>query len=604
MNTRIDSPMDALAQFNQRLLEQVFVPLARDGKPLDSSELVKSLAASMAQTPQRWLDIQNRYYEKHLELWKRFASAEPDASAPQVVEAAPGDRRFRAPEWQQPYFSFIAQAYLLNAQWLIELVENAQLEPHAKKKLAFAARQYVDAISPANFPWSNPEALKLAAETGGDSVSRGLRNLAADIERGLVSMTDETAFEVGRNLAVTPGSVVFENDFMQLIQYRAATETVYGRPLVMVPPCINKYYILDLQPDNSFVRYAVGEGHTVFMVSWRNMPDSMGKATWDDYLEHGVMKALDAARDIAASDKVNALGFCVGGTLLGSALAVRRQKEMDSARKSDGAQGADERVASLTLLATMLDFEDTGELSVFIDDAYVLKRELDFAQGGLLPGRELAVTFASLRANDLIWQYVVNNYLKGRTPDPFDLLYWNSDSTNLPGVMYAYYIRNMYLENNLRVPGKLEMCGVPVDLRRIDTPAYVLATREDHIVPWKTAYASARLLRGKLEFVLAASGHIAGVINPASRNRRSYWLDGKPLKDPERWLKRAQSHSGSWWSHWSAWLAEHGGERLPAPATTGNERYREIEPAPGRYVKEPARNVEARTAEPARTMDT
>ncbi len=580
MNTRTDSPMDALAQFNQRLLEQVFRPLARDGTAPDAPEMVKSLAAGLAQDTQHWLDIQNKYYQKQLELWTRFASIAPDAAPPKVVEPEPGDRRFRGPEWQQPYFSFLAQTYLLNARWLTELIDHAQLDAQAKKKLAFVTRQYIDATSPANFPWSNPEALKLAAETSGDSVSKGLRNLATDIERGLVSMTDDTAFEVGRNLAVTPGSVVFENDFMQLIQYAPATETVHARPLVIVPPCINKYYILDLQPDNSFVRYAVGEGHTVFMVSWRNMPDSMGTASWDDYLEQGVFKALDVAQDIRGADKVNALGFCVGGTLLGSALAVRRAKK-------------DERVASLTLLATMLDFEDTGELSVFIDDAYVLKRELDFAQGGLLPGRELAVTFASLRANDLIWQYVVNNYLKGRTPDPFDLLYWNSDSTNLPGVMYAYYIRNMYLENNLRVPGKLKMCGVPVDLRKIDMPAYVLATREDHIVPWKTAYASARRLRGPLQFALAASGHIAGVINPASRNRRNYWLDGKLVKDPERWLKAAQSHPGSWWTHWSAWLEQHAGERVAAPAAPGNAAYREIEPAPGRYVKEPARKIDA-----------
>jgi polyhydroxyalkanoate synthase len=565
--------MEALAAFNQRLLEQVLKPLARDGAAPGTPEIVQSLSAGVAHDPQRWLDIQNRYYQKQLELWTRFTSGGAQAPPPKVIEPEAGDRRFRAPEWQQPYFSFLAQSYLLNARWLTELVQAAQLDPQAKKKLAFYVRQYLDAVSPANFPWSNPEALKLAAESEGESVSRGMRNLAGDLERGLVSMTDAAAFEVGRNLAVTPGAVVFENDFMQLIQYRPQTETVYERPLVMVPPCINKYYILDLQPENSFVRYAVGEGHTVFMVSWRNMPDSMGTATWDDYLEQGVTKALDVAQAVCGTERVNALGFCVGGTLLGSALAVLRAKN-------------DERVASLTLLATMLDFGDTGELSVFVDESYVLKRELDFAQGGVLPGRELALTFASLRANDLIWQYVVNNYLKGKTPDPFDLLYWNSDSTNLPGVMYAYYVRNMYLENNLRVPGKLTMCGVPVDLRKIDTPAYVLATREDHIVPWQTAYASARLLKSKTEFVLAASGHIAGVVNPASRNRRSYWLGGKLTKDPERWLKNAKPQPGSWWTHWSAWLAAHGGARVPARTVLGSAQYEEIEPAPGRYVRE------------------
>jgi polyhydroxyalkanoate synthase len=302
----------------------------------------------------------------------------------------------------------------------------------------------------------------------------------------------------------------------------------------------------------------------------------MGKATWDDYLTQGVMPALDIAREISGAEKVNALGFCVGGTLLGSALAVRR------------AQG-DEHIESLTLLATMLDFCDTGELSVFVDEPYVTKREHDFANGGVLPGKELALTFASLRANDLIWQYVVNNYLKGKTPDPFDLLYWNSDSTNLPGAMYAYYVRNMYLENKLCRPGKLSMCDVAVDLRKLDMPAYVLATREDHIVPWTTAYASARHLRGKVEFVLAASGHIAGVINPAARNRRNYWLGGKLIKAADKWFAAARSQPGSWWSHWSTWLAKKGGVRVPARMTPGNDKYREIEPAPGGYVKEKAR---------------
>ena len=590
MNPTETSATQAITEFNRKLLEQVFKPLARDGTAPTPPEMMQSFAAALTQNTPRWAEIQNRYYQKQLELWSSIMGKPADTAPAKVVEPEPGDRRFRGAEWQQPYFSFLAQSYLLNAHWLKELVEQADLDPQAKRKLAFYTRQYIDAISPTNFPWSNPEALKIAAETKGDSVTQGLRNLAGDIERGLVSMTDESAFEVGRNLAITPGAVVFENDFMQLIQYAPSTDSVYARPLVVVPPCINKYYILDLQPDNSFVRHAVGEGHTVFMVSWRNMPDSMGRATWDDYLEHGVLKALDTAQEICGSDKVNALGFCVGGTLLGAALAVRRARETTRAPKNDGAQSGDSQVASLTLLTSMLDFSDTGELSVFVDESYVLKRELDFAEGGLLPGRELALTFASLRANDLIWQYVVNNYLKGKTPDPFDLLYWNSDSTNLPGVMYAYYIRNMYLENNLRVAGKLKMLGEKVDVRKIDMPAYVLATREDHIVPWKTAYASARLLRGNVDFVLAASGHIAGVINPASRGKRNHWIGGAKLpKNPERWLEAAESRPGSWWTHWSAWLANHAGERIAPRVALGNAQYPQIEPAPGRYVKEKAK---------------
>ncbi len=562
---------DALSDLNRRLVEAVLKPLANGGGP-DVAEVFKSLAAGIGQDTARWLDIQTRYYQKQLELWASLAAPIAGSSATPVITPDPTDRRFRASEWREPYFSYLVQSYLLSAHWLKEVVDSAKLEPHAKKKLSFFARQLTDAISPANFPWSNPEAVKLAAETQGESLARGLKNLAADLENGLVSMTDESAFEVGRNLAITPGAVIYENEFFQLIQYWPATETVYEQPLVMVPPCINKYYILDLQPENSFVRFAIEQGHTVFMVSWRNMPPSMGHATWDDYLEQGVIKAIALAADVCGVEKVNALGFCVGGTLLGAALAVLRAR-------------GENAVASLTLLATMLDFSDTGELSVFVDEAYVSKREQDFAGGGVLHGRELALTFASLRANELIWHYVVNNYLKGRTPEPFDLLFWNCDSTNLPGAMYVYYVRNMYLENSLRSPGKLMMCDVPVDLGRIDMPAYVLATREDHIVPWRTAYASAHLLTGRIEFVLAASGHIAGVINPSSRNRRNYWLNETVEHDPERWLAGAASHPGSWWTHWSGWLAAHGGARITARRVLGDGRYREIEPAPGRYVK-------------------
>jgi polyhydroxyalkanoate synthase len=570
---KADAARESIEELNRKLMERVVGPLDLNAS-VSFAEILKSLTAGLGQDTGHWLEIQNRYYRRQIELWATYAQPQPAAPVQPVIEPDPADRRFRAPEWRkQPYFEYLAQSYLLTGQWLREVVDNSKLEPHTKRKLEFFTRQFVDAMSPANFPWSNPEALQLAAETDGDSVARGLRNLAADLDKGMISMTDDSAFEVGRNLAVTPGAVVYENDFMQLIQYRPATAAVFERPLVMVPPCINKYYILDLQPENSFVRYAVERGHTVFMVSWRNMPPEMGHATWDDYLEHGVMKALSVAAEACGVEKVNALGFCVGGTLLGSALAVLRARGNDP-------------VASLTLLAAMLDFSDTGELSVFIDEAYVAKREQDFADGGVLHGRELALTFASLRANDLIWHYVVNNYLKGRTPEPFDLLYWNGDSTNLPGVMYAYYVRNTYLENNLRVPGKLTMCGVPVDLGRIEAPAYVLATREDHIVPWRTAYASTRLLGGKIEFVLSASGHIAGVINPVSKNRRNFWLNANLEEDPERWLAAGSSQPGSWWKHWGDWLAQFGGGEIPARNRLGGANRGEIEPAPGRYVRE------------------
>lgn len=562
----------ALSNFNRALLEGMLKPLA-DGGILGSAEIFKSLAAGTAQDAGAWLDIHKEYYGKQVELLNNLLRLSAGETPAPVVVPEPDDRRFRAPEWRHPYFDYLVQHYLLRARALEALAKTAHLEPHTRRKLLFFLRQAIDAMSPANFAWSNPEALKLAFNTRGESLARGLKNLAADLDRGLVSTTDPQAFEVGRNLAVTPGAVVFENELFQLIQYHPATEKVYEYPLLIVPPCINKYYILDLQPENSFIRHVVSQGHTAFIVSWRNMPAAMGHITWDDYIERGVLKAIAVASAACGVEKINALGFCVGGTLLASGLAVMR------------ARGADP-VASLTLLATMLDYCDTGDLSVFVDEAYVKRREQDFAAGGVLPGLELARTFASLRANDLVWNYVVHNYLKGQTPPPFDLLHWNADSTNLPGAMYVYYIRNMYLENNLRVANRLSMCGTPVDLGRLDMPAYVLATREDHIVPWKTAYASARLLTGKIDFVLGASGHIAGVVNPASRNRRNHWIQGQLHEDPERWLEAAESRPGSWWLHWSTWLAQHGGIKVPARTRLGGERGTEIEPAPGRYVKE------------------
>ena len=558
---------------NRRLIAGVANPL-QPGRLLGGPELMKSLTASLVQDTERLMEIQSRYYRKHLELWGDFAPA-PDGTPGSAAKAAPpADRRFAGAEWREhPYFQYLARSYMLSGEWLMELVGSTKLEPHTKRKLEFFSRQLIDAVSPSNFPWSNPEALKLASDSGGESLARGLQHLAADAEKGMISMTDETAFEVGRNLAVTEGAVVYENDLMQLIQYRPATATVFDRPLLMIPPCINKFYILDLQPANSLVRYATEQGHTVFMVSWRNVTPDMGTLTWDDYVEQGIIRAIEVVAEIRGVETINALAFCVGGTLLGAAAAVLRARGV-------------KRIESMTLLASMLDFRDTGELGVFVDEAFVVKREQDFAEGGVLPGRELALTFASLRANDLIWHYVVNNYLKGRQPEAFDLLYWNADSTNLPGAMYAYYLRNMYLENNLRIPGRLTMCGVPVDLGTVDTPAYVLATREDHIVPWRTAYASMRLLKGRIRFVLAASGHIAGVINPASKNRRNYWLNDVQEDDPERWLADAASQKGSWWPHWSNWLAPFGGGQVAAPDAPGGNGYREIEAAPGRYVKE------------------
>ena len=521
--------------------------------------------------------LQAAYAEKQAQLWMTLASGQ--GSVP-LVAPEPGDRRFAAKAWREsPFYDYLRQSYLLSARFFADLVEGAQLDAAAKDRLRFAMKQWIDAMSPANFVATNPEALQRAIETRGESVARGLANLIADTQKGRLSQTDESAFEVGRNLATSPGRVVYENPLIQLVQYAPSTAQVGKRPLVMVPPCINKFYILDLQPQNSFVRYAVEAGHTVFMLSWRNVGPALGTRTWDDYLEQGVLQALRVAREIAASDRVNALGFCVGGTLLGAALAVLAGK-------------GEELVESVTYLATMLDFSETGQIGLFVDEASLAAREAAIGHGGIFPGSDLAFMFSSLRANDLVWPYVVNNYLLGGTPAAFDLLYWNADSTNLPGPMYCYYVRNTYLENRLRVPGALTNCGVPVDLGKVDRPSFILATREDHIVPWRSAYRSVNLLGGEKTFLLGASGHVAGVINPAAKNRRSYWRATACPEDPQTWLAGAEERPGSWWPQWSGWLEQYKGGSRKAPARQGNRKYKATEPAPGRYVKQRA-NQEA-----------
>ncbi len=564
-------PSPLFNETNQKLLQDILKNLSI-GHNLDAAEIYKQLLA--AHDPEKLIDINNRYYQKQLDLWLSMLGRKPGETSQPVVQPDKNDHRFQSTEWKElPYFDYLKQYYLLTSHWLMELVESAKFDNETKKKLRFFTRQYLDAMSPANFPVTNPEVLKLAADSNGETINQGLKNLLEDLEKGHISMTDESAFEVGRNLAITRGAVVFENELIQLIQYSPLVETVSEYPLLIVPPCINKYYVLDLRPENSFVRYALEQGNNAFIISWRNIPPELGRLTWDDYLEQGVIQAIKVILAIAGVKKLNVLGFCVGGTLLACALAALRAKRRNPA-------------ASLTLLSTMLDFTDTGEISVYVDSAYVQKREADIGAGGLVSGRDLALTFASLRANELVWYYVVNNYLKGKTPDPFDLLYWNCDSANLPGPMYAYYVRNMYLENNLKTPGKLNMCGVPIDLGEINLPTYVLAAKEDHIVPWKSAYASIPLLKGKIEFVLTASGHIAGVVNPPAKSKRIYWSGGSISQDPEQWVASAQASPGSWWPYWIAWLKQKSGKQVPAPAKLGSEKYPGVEAAPGRYVKE------------------
>ncbi|MDE1941759.1 MAG: class I poly(R)-hydroxyalkanoic acid synthase [Betaproteobacteria bacterium] len=546
-------------------------------RPEDYQNFLRELAQAVARDAPRWQELQARYYQDQAALWmnmlSRAAGQTPPVHGAEAGTQTLADRRFSAPEWSEtPLFDYLQQSYLLTAQWLKEAVGSLELEPKTRKRLDFFLRQYIDAMAPSNFPATNPEVLKKAFESGGESLRAGLKNFLADMEKGRISMTDETAFEVGRNIAVTPGSVVFENELFQLLQYAPATAEVASRPLLMVPPCINKYYILDLEPSNSMVRYALEQGHTVFLMSWRNIDESLQQTTWDDYIERGVATAIRTVQAISDVPQIDALGFCVGGALLACTLAAHAAEEPLP-------------VASLTLMTTLLDYSDVGEIGVYIDPGFVAQRELLFSKGGVVPGKELAMAFSSLRANDLIWPYVVNNYLKGETPPAFDLLYWNSDGTNLPGPMFAWYLRHLYLQNELSCPNALTVAGRPVDLGRITVPTYVFAAREDHIVPWKSAFETTHLLSGPMEFVLGASGHIAGSINPASKNKRNYWVGGPISGSADEWLASATPVSGSWWRHWANWLHNLNPERVPAPAQLGNAEHPPIESAPGRYVK-------------------
>ena len=536
-----------------------------------------STAAPMPLMGEKLFEMQQDYIQRLTGLWNDFFTH------PERTTAPIADARFSDPSWQKNSLaSFYARTYLLNSEFMNKLADSVQGDKKTRKRVKFAVSQWVDAASPANYFAFNPKAQQTLLDTSGESLKAGLDNLMRDIGKGKITQTDESAFEVGRNVATSEGAVVYQNTLFQLIQYRPLTDKVYERPFLLVPPCINKFYILDLQPENSFIRYLVEQGHTVFVVSWKNPHKPEAHITWDDYLETGVIKAIHVTQEISGQKQINALGYCVGGTLIANALAVLYAR-------------GEKPITSLTMLTALLDFEDAGVLDVFIDENQVRLREQQFARGGIMPGLELANTFSSLRANDLVWSYVVSNYLEGKQPPAFDLLYWNGDGTNLPGPMYAWYLRNMYLENNLRVPNKLHTCGQPVDLGRIQVPTYVFAAREDHIVPWKAAYASARALpgggkSGGVRFVLGASGHIAGAINPPNKNKRSYWAaagDSLPANS-DAWFNAAEERPGSWWPDWSRWLAQFGGAQKAAPKHYGSAKYRPTEPAPGSYVKEKA----------------
>jgi polyhydroxyalkanoate synthase len=539
------------------------------GPKIPKGEGHEQSASTSAETPGLHISPE-AFTHLQADYFKRLADVFSSGQAPNAP-----DRRFSDAAWQTGPFAWGAALYSLNAEFLQKMAEAVEGDTKTRDRVKFATQQWVDMLSPANFLLTNPEAQKRLLDTRGESLWSGVQNMLSDLQRGRISQTDEQAFEVGQNVATSPGSVVYQNELLQIIQYSPSTERVGARPLLMVPPCINKFYILDLQPDNSVVAYAVSQGHTVFMVSWRNVQEDQGRLTWDDYIERGAIEAIKVVREISGQETINLLGFCVGGTIAATAAAVLAQRKQ-------------RWIESLTLLTTLLDFADPGVLGIFIDEAFVSYKESTIGQGGLMHGRELATTFNFLRPNDLVWNYVVSNYLKGEAPPPFDLLFWNSDSTNLPGPMYCWYIRHLYLQNELRIPGKLKTAGVSVDLGAISVPTFVYASREDHIVPWRSGYQSTQLIKAPIKFVLGASGHIAGVINPAHRNKRNYWLGEALPSSADEWFAHAKEVPGSWWPQWSTWLSEFKGGARSAPRVPGSTQYRAIEPAPGSYVKQRA----------------
>jgi polyhydroxyalkanoate synthase subunit PhaC len=543
------------------------------------TEVVKTLgqvAEYWFTDPQRTVELQASLGKAYLDLWasavKRLAG---EAAAP-VVTPAPGDKRFSDPEWtQNQFFDFLKQAYLLTAQWADNLVDSTDLSPHTKQKAEFYMRQITNALAPTNFILTNPELLRETLTSNADNLVRGMHMLAEDIERGSghlrIRQSDSSMFEVGRNLATSPGKVIFQNELMQLIQYAPTTETVLKRPLLIVPPWINKYYVLDLTPDKSFIKWCVDQGLTVFCISWANPDAHLAQKTFEDYVRQGPLAALDAIKQATGEDKVHAIGYCVGGTLLAVTLAAMAARH-------------DERIVSATLFAAQVDFTYAGDLKVFVDEEQVAALERRMSERGYLDSRSMVTVFNLLRSNDLLWPYVINNYLKGKAPFPFDLLYWNSDATRLPAANHSFYLRNCYLDNKLS-KGSMVLGETPIDLKTITVPIYNLATREDHIAPAKSVMFGSKLFGGDVRFVVSGSGHIAGVINPPAKKKYQYWTGPKPRNaDIDGWLAKAKENPGSWWSDWLLWITRQSPTEIPA-RTPGDGALKPIEDAPGSYVK-------------------
>ncbi len=544
------------------------------------SGMFQQLATRIMANPMQLAQAQISFWHDYLALVNQATLRFWGQEVEPLKTPQKGDKRFRHQAWEEnPVFDFVKQSYLLAADYIHATVKNAEgLDDKTARKVDFFTRQFVDALSPTNFLATNPEVLEKTLETNGANLLNGLNNMLRDLEAGggklRISMTDHSKFEVGNNLAVSPGKVIYQNDLIQLLQYEPATEKVYKRPLLFVPPWINKFYILDLQQENSMIKYMVEQGHTVFVISWRNPTGEHADKTFEDYMMEGPLAALDAVEQATGERDVNCVGYCLGGTLMGTALAYMAEK-------------GDDRVKSITYFTAMVDFTMPGELENFIDDEQLRMLEKRMEGQGYLEGHAMASTMSALRANDLIWSFFINNYLKGEEPFPFDLLYWNQDSTNMPAKMHSYYLRNMYQENKLKEPGGVVIDGVPIDLRKITIPACFVSAMEDHIAPWKTVYRGVHLHSGQIKFILGGSGHIAGIINPPHKNKYCYWTSTKTPENPEEWLEGAKCSDGSWWPEWNRWLVRRAGAKVPA-RQPGDGKLEPLMDAPGSYVMEKA----------------
>jgi polyhydroxyalkanoate synthase len=564
-------------------LQRQAADTAENPDPLNVANAFAQMTQSLIQNPQKLWEMQAAFWQDYMQLWsssvRRFWGMDGADAAKPVIEPSPSDRRFKDREWSEnAAFDFIKQSYLLAARYIENAADSTNgLDDKTKHKVDFYTKQFIDAMAPSNFAMTNPEVVRATIETKGENLVRGLKNLLDDLERGkgklAIKMTDYAAFEVGKNIAVTPGKVVYQNDLIQLLQYEPTTPTVAKRPLLIVPPWINKFYILDLRPTNSFIKWAVSQGQTVFVVSWVNPDERLAQKTFEDYMDEGIFDAIGAIEKATGEKDINLIGYCLGGTLTAAALAYM-------------ASIGDERVKSVTFFTTLTDFAEAGDLTVFIDEEQLKTLEARMAKKGYLEGADMATTFNMLRANDLIWSFVVNNYLLGKDPFPFDLLYWNSDATRMPMAMHMFYLRKMYQENLLVKPGGITLKNVPIDLRKVSIPVCILSTKEDHIAPWKATYAATQLYKGPVKFLLSGSGHIAGVVNPAGSEKYGFWTSDakKNPKKPDDWLKAATQHKGSWWPEWKKWISEFEGEQVPA-RKPGDGNLKVLEDAPGSYVK-------------------